>query len=80
MEHSGYDALVAKMGGRFQFAVLVQKRVRELVRGATPLVEIEGKFNPLDVALREVMLEKVSFEGDVGADLLDLEKESKSKE
>ena len=79
MEHRGYDALVEKIGGRFQFAVLVQKRVRELVRGATPLVEVEGKFNPLEVAVKEVIDEKVAFEGDVSADLLDLEKESKSK-
>ena len=77
MDYTLFDAAVVKLGGRFKLSVLVQKRVRELVRGAAPLIATEGRFNPLDVALREVLEEKIKFEGDLDADLIDLEGKDK---
>ena len=42
--------LEEKFGGRFKLTVIVQRRLRELCRGAAPLVETESK-NLIDVAL-----------------------------
>ena len=51
------------VGGAFLLSVLLQKRVIELVRGAPPLVEFAHKDpSPIDVALQEVLEEKVSLE------------------
>ncbi len=62
MDYRRFDECVLKVGGRFKLSVLVQKRVRELVRGAQPLIVVEGKFNPLDVAMQEILSDKVGFE------------------
>lgn len=62
MDKSEFDALADKFGGRFKFTVLVQKRVRELVKGAARLVETEKK-NLIDVALEEIRQGKITWEG-----------------
>jgi DNA-directed RNA polymerase subunit K/omega len=56
--------LSKKMGGRFKMTVLIQKRVQELVRGASPLVVIDKELKPsvIDVAVEEILLGKVAFE------------------
>jgi len=84
MEYRNIDEAVEKVGGRFKFSVLIQKRIRELVRGAAPLVVVEGKFNPMEVALQEVLQDKVTFQdgGGLGEDILGLgaEKEKEKEE
>ncbi len=62
MDKSEIDGLAEKFGGRFKLTVLIQKRVRELVRGAARLVESEKK-NLIDVAMDEIRAGKVSWEG-----------------
>lgn len=62
MEKSEIDRLAEKFGGRFKLTVLLQKRVRELVRGAPRLVETDHK-NLIDVAMEEVRQGKLQFEG-----------------
>jgi DNA-directed RNA polymerase subunit K/omega len=61
MELSDYDRAILKVGGAFRLSVLLQKRVRELVRGARPLVEVVDRDSPIDIALREVLAEKVEM-------------------
>ena len=39
MDKSEIDGLAEKFGGRFKLTVLIQKRVKELVKGAARLVE-----------------------------------------
>ena len=56
------DEAVVKMGSRFKLSVLLQKRARELVRGAVPLVDTGDDDSPMHVALLEVMADKVKFE------------------
>ena len=56
-----FDEAVEKVGGAFQLTVLLQKRVRELVRGATPLISVDSNMHPIDIALREVMEDKISL-------------------
>ncbi|MBI4243705.1 MAG: DNA-directed RNA polymerase subunit omega [Planctomycetes bacterium] len=62
-----------EVGGIFRFTVLLQRRVRELVRGATPLVAVTTEMDPIDIALKEFLDGKISFQ-DVEA-----KKKSKSK-
>lgn len=62
MDKSEIDMLAEKFGGRFKLTVLIQKRVRELVRGAARLVESDKK-NLIDVAMDEIRAGKVSWEG-----------------
>ncbi len=62
MDKSEIDRMAEKFGGRFKLTVLLQKRVRELVKGAPRLVECDHK-NLIDVALEEVRQGKLQFEG-----------------
>lgn len=82
MNQSDIDRAAEKVGGRFRLSVLLQKRVRELVRGATPMVTVEGKPNPQDIALLEILEADLKFTetGDLEeADILGL-REKKEKE
>ena len=62
MDKSEIDHLAEKFGGRFKLTVLIQKRVRELVRGAARLVETDRK-NLIDVAMEEIRQGKLQWEG-----------------
>ncbi len=55
------DKLIHKVGGRFKFTALVQHRIRELMEGARPLVERHGR-NDFEVAVQEIVEEKISYE------------------
>jgi len=43
-----------RFGGPFAMTAILQKRVRELVQGAKPLIET-GKVRPIDIALDELL-------------------------
>ena len=62
MNKSEIDGLAEKFGGRFKLTVLIQKRVRELVKGAQKLIESDHK-NLIDVAIDEIKAGKVAYEG-----------------
>lgn len=53
MDRTKVMELADKAGGLFRLTVLLQKRVRELVNGARPLIETE-ETNPINIAMREV--------------------------
>lgn len=54
----GYEDLKDKVDGRLHLSVLLQKRVRELMNGAPPLVDLdEGDY--MDIALHEVKEGKI---------------------
>ena len=55
-----YETLAAKVGGKFNLSVLLQKRMAELMFGAPPLVEDPGK-DLFEIALREVAEDKISL-------------------
>jgi DNA-directed RNA polymerase subunit omega len=55
------DKTIHKVGGRFKFTSLVQHRVRELMEGARPLVERNGRSD-LEVAVQEIVEDKIAFE------------------
>lgn len=55
------DAIVEKVGGRFRLCALIQRRVVQLMEGARPLVEREGRSN-LEIAVHEILEGKVGYE------------------
>lgn len=55
------DSIVHKVGGRFKFTALIQHRMRELMDGARPLVERNGR-NDFEVAVQEICEEKITYE------------------
>lgn len=55
IESLKHEDLIDKVGGRFRFTSLVQKRWRELLLGARPMVE-PGKMTPLELVIKEIEL------------------------
>jgi DNA-directed RNA polymerase subunit K/omega len=54
------DILSQKVGGPFRLAVLVQKRVKDLKKGAPKLVTLESK-RLLDIVFQEIMEDKLKL-------------------
>ena len=52
------EDLINKVGGRFRFTALIQKRWKELLWGARPLVE-PGNMTPLEIVIREIAEDKI---------------------
>jgi len=55
------DEIVSKVGGRFKLCVLIQRRMAELLDGARPLVERDGRSD-LELVVQEIMEDKISLE------------------
>ena len=67
MHYSELESLYDKFGGKFRFAVLLQKRVQQLVAGERRLVSIDTK-DPVAIAIAEAKEGKIWLEaGDVKA-------------
>ncbi|MHC4607417.1 MAG: DNA-directed RNA polymerase subunit omega [Planctomycetota bacterium] len=62
MKREDVDTLAEQLGGQFKLTVLIQRRLRELCKGAAPLVETESR-NLIDIAIEEIKAGKVSYEG-----------------
>jgi len=54
------EELFKKIGGSFKLAVLIQKRMLELMQGARPLVPREG-MTDLELAIREIREDKITL-------------------
>ncbi len=52
------EDIINAVGGRFKFTALVQKRWRELMMGARPMVDPENR-TPLEIAIREIAEGKI---------------------
>lgn len=55
------EEIVDKMGGRFKLTALIQRRWAELIEGARPLVEPNGRTE-LEVAVAEVLEGKITID------------------
>jgi DNA-directed RNA polymerase subunit omega len=67
------EDIINKIGGRFKLTALIQKRWRELMFGARPMVE-PGNKTPLEVVIQEIAEGKIVPEGkgpDRGAEKAD---------
>jgi DNA-directed RNA polymerase subunit K/omega len=60
LNQSKFDDLYKEVGGVYRTTVLVQKRLRELNRGARRLVETEVK-NPIGVVMEEIDRKKIEL-------------------
>ena len=54
------DDIVAKVGGRFKLAALIQRRITQLLEGARPLVERNGRSD-FEVVIEEIATDKISI-------------------
>ncbi|MDG2031795.1 MAG: DNA-directed RNA polymerase subunit omega [Phycisphaerales bacterium] len=55
------DEIVNKFGGRFKLTALIQRRLGELIDGARPLIERDGRSD-LEVVIEEIMQNKISID------------------
>ena len=62
MNNTEIDQLAEKLGGRYKLTVLIQKRLKELVKGAQKLVDLEDR-NIINIVLEEIHQGKIGFEG-----------------
>ena len=59
-----HEDIINKVGGRFKLTVLIQKRVLELMQGARPLVERPKGMTDMEVAIQEILEEKIAIDYD----------------
>ncbi len=55
------DDIVAKVGGRFKLTALIQRRIFELLNGARPLVERDGRSD-FEVVIEEIATDKLTID------------------
>jgi len=56
------EEVVEKVGGKFKLTALIQKRMLELMQGAKPLVERQRGMTDMEVAIQEVLEEKIAID------------------
>ena len=52
------DELIKRVGGAFRLTALVQRRLKELIEGARPMIDTQGK-TLVEVAVEEIAEGKV---------------------
>lgn len=57
------DEIVNKCGGRFKLTALIQRRLQELIEGARPLVERNGRTD-LEIVIDEILSDKITIDYD----------------
>lgn len=55
------DEIVNKFGGRFKLTALIQQRLGELIDGARPLIDRDGRSD-LEVVIEEILQDKISID------------------
>jgi len=58
------DEIINKVGGRFKLCALIQRRLVQLMEGARPMVEREGRSD-LELIVAEIMAGKLVPEFDL---------------
>ena len=67
------DEIVHKLGGRFKLCALVQHRWVELIQGARPMVERNGRSD-LEVIIDEIQQGKIGIDREKSPGITDAEK------
>lgn len=57
------DEIVNKVGGRFKLCSLIQRRLVQLLEGARPLVDRDGRTD-LEVVIQEILEDKITLDFD----------------
>ena len=55
------DRIVEKVGGRFKLCTLIQRRLVQLMEGARPLVERQGRSD-LEIVIDEILQDKITLQ------------------
>jgi len=55
------DEIVEKVGGKFKLCALIQRRRVQLLEGARPLVERNGRTD-LELVVEEILQDKITIE------------------
>ena len=55
------DEIFIKCGGRFKACVLIQRRLVEILDGARPLIERDGRSD-LELVVAEIMEDKITLD------------------
>lgn len=55
------DEIIDKCGGRFKLCALIQRRWRQLMQGARPMVETKG-LTDMEIVVKEILEGKVDME------------------
>jgi DNA-directed RNA polymerase subunit omega len=55
------DTIAEKVGGRFKLCSLIQRRLVQLMEGARPLVERQGRSD-LELVIEEILQDKLTLE------------------
>ena len=58
------EEIINKCGGRFKLTVLIQKRMVELMQGSRPLVERRRGMTDMEVAIQEILDDKIIIESE----------------
>ena len=56
------EDLIKKVGGKFKLTALVQRRIKEIIHGARPLVEREEGMTDMEVVIREIREDKIAID------------------
>ncbi len=57
------EEIVQKVGGRFRLCALIQRRLVELMDGARPLIERDGRSD-LELVIEEIAQDKIALAED----------------
>jgi DNA-directed RNA polymerase subunit omega len=57
------DEIVEKVGGRFKLCTLIQRRLIQLMEGARPLVERQGRTD-LEIVIEEILRDRITLDFD----------------
>ncbi|HBS28429.1 MAG TPA: DNA-directed RNA polymerase subunit omega [Phycisphaerales bacterium] len=55
------EEVVSKVGGRFRLCALIQRRLVQLMDGARPLVDRDGKTD-LEIVIEEIMQDRITWQ------------------
>lgn len=55
------EEIVQKVGGRFKLCALIQRRLRQLMEGARPLVERNGRSD-FELVIEEILQDKITID------------------
>lgn len=62
------EEIVNRVGGRFKLCTLIQRRLVQLMDGARPLVDRNGRSD-LELAIEEIVQGKITYEFDPAGDV-----------
>lgn len=57
-----HDEIYDKVGGSFRLSVLIQKRMKEIMEGARPLIEVTKGKTLMEIVVEEILEDKITYE------------------